>query len=232
MKKITFLLALIIAGSLQAQITFKGCINNLENQNFELSTTGTTNSAGTVRNTFESTPSNFTQDCPAGKCEIRIIWNIANARWEIQLDNDGPETNPDYTTAVLYYNTTASFPNPPDLSLGTWHENSTETQGTCGGNLTDLNGVLTGDVQNSTTLSVEEVLQKSIKIYPNPASKFLTIESGLVAIESVSIVNILGKHILSTKNYSKINVEHLAGGLYFISIKTDKETIVKKIAID
>lgn len=128
-----------------AQITFRGCTTVLGAQNFTLIQTGTTNDAGTIRNTYESMPADFTQSCPAGVCEIRIMWNTGTSRWEVQLDNDGPVGAADYTTACLYFNTSASFPNPPDLSLGSWQDCS-------GGNCPVSQFVtMSGDVQSSVS---------------------------------------------------------------------------------
>ncbi|MEO1216892.1 MAG: T9SS type A sorting domain-containing protein [Bacteroidota bacterium] len=104
-----------------SQITFRGCTSNIMGaQDFSLTNTGTVTDGSITRNTFEATPNDFTQSCTAGVCELRIIWSTANSRWEIQLDTDGPLVTPDYTTAVLYHNNSASYPNPPNLSLGTW----------------------------------------------------------------------------------------------------------------
>lgn len=129
-----------------AQITFKGCLGIVSNQDYTFTKTGTTSHAGITRNVYETSPSDFTQSCSAGNCELRIIWDNGQSRWEIQLDNDGPANSPDYTTAELYVNTAASYPNPPDLSLGTW-----ESIGFC----PDAVSTLSGDVQSSTTLPVE-----------------------------------------------------------------------------
>ncbi len=147
---LVYIFSVVLCGNSFSQITFRGCTTNgLGNQDYTLSNTGTTNDGGTVRNTFESTPSDFGQGCPAGVCEIRMIWNISASRWEVQLDNDGPVGTPDYTTSPLYFNTTASFPNPPDLTLGTWADAS---GGACPiGELVTLSG----DVQSSITLPVE-----------------------------------------------------------------------------
>ena len=146
MKKLLLICLISFLGNpfLNAQITFQGCTSNaLGAQNYILVVTGTTNDAGTIRNTYESNPTDFTQGCPAGVCEIQIKWNIGASRWEVQLDNDGPVGNPDYTTACLYYNTSPSFPNPPDLTLGSWLD--------CSGGLCPVGQLvtLTGDVQST-----------------------------------------------------------------------------------
>ena len=126
-------------------------------QNFVLTNTDTINDAGTIRNTYESTPLNFGQSCPAGVCEIRIIWNDVADRWEIQVDNDGPINTPDYTTGVLYFSTTASSPNPPDIASGSW-----QSAGFCPGAISTMNG----DVDDGTTLSIElvNVVENTINI--------------------------------------------------------------------
>lgn len=153
MKQLLFFL--IFFGGLSqfssAQITFRGCVSALGAQDYTLFATGTTNDAGTIRNTFESTPADFTQSCPVGVCEIRIMWNIGAARWEISLDNDGPLGTPDYTTLCLYFNTSPSFPNPPDLTLGSWQD--------CSGGLCPAAQmtIMSGDVQNAISSGTPEI---------------------------------------------------------------------------
>jgi len=142
MKHLLYILCIIATFSYNstAQITFRGCIPGLSAQDYTLTLTGTTNDAGTIRNTYEALPGDFSQSCAAGVCEIRIMWNIALSRWEIRLDNSGPPLN--YADFLLYYNTTPSFPDPPDMSLGTWIDG-----GLCGGNGTIT--TMTGNVQST-----------------------------------------------------------------------------------
>lgn len=62
MKKLLFIYSILLLGNsfLSAQIIFRGCTNNaLGNQDYTLVGTGTTNDAGTIRNTFESNPTRF-----------------------------------------------------------------------------------------------------------------------------------------------------------------------------
>ncbi|MBU2939638.1 T9SS type A sorting domain-containing protein [Lacinutrix sp. C3R15] len=210
---ITFLFFLAAIFNLNAQITLHGCETVLSNQDFVLNNTGTIDDGATIRNTFESTPSDFSQSCSAGVCELRIIWNTSAFRWEIQLDNDGPLGTPDYDTAVLYYNTTASTPNPPDLTLGTW----VDANSFCGGNgsLT-----LTGDVQSST-LSINTFdLQSKIKLYPNPSINYLQV-SGLTKTEYYRLFNVLGAEVNNGRvsNNGKIDTSNLTNGLYFLKFE-------------
>ncbi|MCB0538182.1 MAG: DUF4465 domain-containing protein [Bacteroidetes bacterium] len=60
-------------------------------------------------------------------------------------------------------------------------------------------------------------------IYPNPTTDFIKIETPNLS-GNLNIVNMLGNQVYATKHqeFSRINVESLAKGTYFISI-TDKE---------
>ena len=68
-----------------------------------------------------------------------------------------------------------------------------------------------------STLSVEDETQLAISIYPNPTNDKLFIQ-GLSDATEVSIYNILGKEVISTKNTSNINVKALPKGVYIIRI--------------
>ena len=117
------------------QIQFEGCRNLITSGNFSytLNQTGSTNDGGIIRNTYNNqAESPASVSCSAGVCYFSISWNTILNRWEIILDPSG-------TNYLLYINTTASYPNPPSLTLGGW----TNEQG-CSNIL-----VLTGDVQNT-----------------------------------------------------------------------------------
>ncbi|MFK7797784.1 MAG: choice-of-anchor D domain-containing protein, partial [Aureispira sp.] len=139
--------------SLQAQINFQGCTAEFGTTTYVFFNTSTTNDGGTIRNTYETTPIDGTQPCNGlgfGFCEFRIIWSVANSRWEFQI-TDG------VSFFMIYSNTSPSAPNPPDLTLGTWIENTANTGGACGGNGTASISTLTGDIQNSVGGGAPEI---------------------------------------------------------------------------
>ncbi len=73
-----------------------------------------------------------------------------------------------------------------------------------------------------------------IKIYPNPAKNYLQIKSSKLKIYNCSIFNIYGQMmdipIKKDKNNLLIyNTTNLQKGIYFIKLRTDKGTIIKKI---
>jgi hypothetical protein len=165
-KILTFSLFLFVTLINAQTITFKGCLPLFDDQNFVFTQTGTD---GTGRNIYITTPADGLQDCGGlGFCEFKIQWSVANNRWEFLADdNDGTFT----TTNLIFYNTSASTPNPPSLALGSWIENTTVTSGGCGGNLTPNNATMTGGVQDTVLGNDQFVLENSIVVYPNPTIK-------------------------------------------------------------
>ncbi len=77
----------------------------------------------------------------------------------------------------------------------------------------------------------------NIKIYPNPASSFITIEleNNQNAVWDVSLINIKGQEILHkriTDSKFIINIKDFPTGVYFIQLSKDKaEKLIKKIII-
>lgn len=143
----SLLLLLFFSSLANAQITYEGCFPEMNNGggSYETFTFFQTSSGGTpVRNTYETTPIDGGQPCNTcfgfGYGELRIIWDAGDNRWELELTGDGT------TWFTIFYNASASAPNPPDLSLGTWVENVSVTSGGCGG---DGINSLTGNVQSS-----------------------------------------------------------------------------------
>jgi len=133
MKNINVFLFLLFAQLSFAQITFNGCHVLFEDQDYIFEIVGTDM---TGRNIYETIPIDGEQDCPGlGICEFRISWSTVNSRWEfIADDGNGDFSNP----YLLYYNTTATTPNPPGLTEGTW----VSTQMECD-DLTPSNAVFT-----------------------------------------------------------------------------------------
>lgn len=87
----------------------------------------------------------------------------------------------------------------------------------------------------SEALGVEDNLLLLTKIYPVPTSDFITVESEKYDIESISFMDIYGKTISTYDVENPINtidISNFADGIYFISIKSDKGLINKKIIIE
>ena len=84
-------------------------------------------------------------------------------------------------------------------------------------------------------LSVEKFVNENFKIYPNPATDYVSIEqkeTGGVTLQSVQILDSSGKWIKSIKNnFNQIDVSNLSKGMYLFVIQTDKGNKIEKIVI-
>ncbi|AXT18900.1 T9SS C-terminal target domain-containing protein [Flavobacteriaceae bacterium AU392] len=220
--QILILFFILIYSSINAQITFNACNSLLENQDYTFNQISTD---ATGRNVFETNPVDGNQPCGGiGVCEFRIAWNDTESRWEIFAD-DGNGTFTD--TFILYTNTEASSPNPPDLTLGTWIENTSVTQSLCGGIST-----LIGDVQGETLSTSDADFNNQIEIFPNPASQFITINGNRNQVDEIIFYDIHGRLIFS-ENYNNeaLDISRLTPGLYFARFVSDERELVKKLIV-
>ncbi|SDQ86164.1 Por secretion system C-terminal sorting domain-containing protein [Chryseobacterium soldanellicola] len=220
--KALYLLCLALGSSAFAQtITFKGCYNLFDNQPYILTKTGVD---AYNKNIYITTPVTGDQDCGGlGTCEFKIQWNNALTRWEFLADSgNGTFVNP----YLIYYNSTGNNAalNPPSNTVGTWIENTTVTNGDCGGNLTGANSTMTGDV-HTTVLGTTDLMTKSkIQIFPNPVAEIISV-SGIDDAQSVQIYNMTGQLVASEIFNKKINVSKLTSGVYLLRIKTKDSQI-------
>ena len=225
MKKLLFFV--LLSSMMNAQtITFKGCLPLFDDQNFIFNKTGTDASG---RNIYVTTPIDPAQDCSGlGTCEFMFQWNSTTNKWEFLADTgNGDFVNP----YLIYSNSSASAPNPPDLTLGTWEENTAVTNSECGGNLTAVNATLTGEVQ-STVLSTADLDQLDFKAYPNPVKDNL-IFSGNLKIKSIELISYAGQKLAELKLINgKVNLSHLKKGFYILKLNTDKGEKTIKIIKD
>lgn len=86
------------------------------------------------------------------------------------------------------------------------------------------------------TLSIEKFVEKNFKIYPNPATEYVSIEqkeTNGVTLQSIQILNSSGKWIKSVKeNFNQIDVSGLSKGMYLFVIQTDKGNKTEKVVIN
>ena len=123
---------------------------------------------------------------------------------------------------LIYYNSTGnnSASNPPSNSVGTWEENSLETEDACGGALTSSNSNMTGDV-HTTTLAVNDLSKGKIQIFPNPVTDFINV-SGIENAQNIIISNVAGQEVVRAEFKDQLNVSKLSKGIYFLRINDSK----------
>ena len=81
------------------------------------------------------------------------------------------------------------------------------------------------------SLSVkDEYLEAQLKVYPNPTSESINIQTELV-IKSIELYSIRGNKVLQTEQ-SKVDVSGLATGTYIVKINTEVGVISKKLIIN
>ena len=89
--------------------------------------------------------------------------------------------------------------------------------------------------EGSSTLSTNDFsLTNVFKIYPNPATDVITVKSNQNPIETVSIIDVLGRQVLNYKNDSQfkevtLDVSNLPDGTYALKINTLRESHTKFI---
>ncbi len=88
-------------------------------------------------------------------------------------------------------------------------------------------------VFNNTELGVEDVLNASVSVYPNPTKEQLTVFVSEGNISSIKVFDLLGREVIQIQgNQSQsqqINLSHLSNAVYFVEIKTPLGKVVKRI---
>lgn len=91
-------------------------------------------------------------------------------------------------------------------------------------------------VASTTLLSVDNMAQKtleSVRIYPNPAKDILTIElPHKVKGFSFEITDLLGHILIKEENQTKIKTSGLPNGVYLGVLKSEDQTVIRKILIE
>ncbi|CDF80454.1 conserved hypothetical protein [Formosa agariphila KMM 3901] len=88
-------------------------------------------------------------------------------------------------------------------------------------------------LQQDNTQSVDDVLASNFKVYPNPASDYINIESKNVKVSSVDLYNILGAKVLSSGLIqNRVNVSNLSKGVYLMKINSVDGSVTKKVVIE
>tara|TARA_B100001758_G_scaffold245090_1_gene257507 strand:- start:1625 stop:3049 length:1425 start_codon:yes stop_codon:yes gene_type:complete len=80
----------------------------------------------------------------------------------------------------------------------------------------------------SGQVSVNNIKDTDLNIYPNPAQNILNIEGDY---KSLNIYDIYGKLVLSTEQEINIDISNLASGVYALEINTKQGKITEKITI-
>lgn len=86
----------------------------------------------------------------------------------------------------------------------------------------------------TSTIGINEIKKKDeLSVYPNPAKDMLNVECLMVNgnTNSYKITNTLGELILQGSAPQSVNISALPNDIYFLEIKSEKESFIKKIII-
>ena len=137
-------------------------------------------------------------------------WNIQYRPQGGQLSTASSNTN-SYTITGLTSNTTYQI----------------QVQANCSdGNLSDWSPAI-----NVTTTGIENWLENSVTLYPNPAKEYVDIRvDGDLNVSMMEVYDVYGKLINAMnviENPTRINVSGLANGMYFVRVTTEAGMVTK-----
>ncbi len=81
------------------------------------------------------------------------------------------------------------------------------------------------------TVKQNDLVGSSVSIFPNPSNDFIEIKSEISGNSNIVIYNAFGQLMLtkiSDAEKTKVDVQALASGVYFVQIKTNEYTITRK----
>ena len=87
----------------------------------------------------------------------------------------------------------------------------------------------------TTSISINNALDFSTKIYPNPANNKLTIENNNFIISSIELFDISGKSIVVKRvdeMTTILDISNLYNGIYFVKVNSNQSSIIKKLIVD
>jgi len=85
-------------------------------------------------------------------------------------------------------------------------------------------------VMVNVTLKTDAFVLNSVRIFPNPTSSVLYIQTNNnVEVDRIVIYDLMGKTILTiTTNYTQLDVANVAPGMYLIEVRCGAEKLVRK----
>lgn len=106
-----------------------------------------------------------------------------------------------------------------------------------GGEITFYTAVIAANANNGTSgdevvtasatfshssIGIDEIESISLRIYPNPSSDFIRVDSNNKIHDDLSVTffNSIGQAVLKTNTADRINVQSLDAGVYFLELKT------------
>lgn len=100
--------------------------------------------------------------------------------------------------------------------------------GTSGDHLYTNNLTIPFNVTSSTDIATKN----QIKVYPNPVSNILRLESGTERIKSYQLYNLSGQLLRSGFNEQELDMSTFLNGLYLLRLETNQGVLHQKIVVE
>lgn len=100
--------------------------------------------------------------------------------------------------------------------------------------VTENGCVTSSDCITVASLSLEEISESNFSIYPNPSSNKVTIETGEILINSITLVDLNGKEmmqVLPSGAVTELQLNDIQTGFYFVTIQTETKTYTKRLSV-
>lgn len=144
------------------------------------------------------------------------------------------DPNNNYALVDFY---TTTLPEGQDFTIVTPTEVAPQLLVQCGFSVTGINANPVDEAANGNVvvipanLSVNTFETANIKVYPNPTSSTITVDSANV-IDNIAIINSLGQRVLTVSPASSsatIDVSSFQSGLYFVKTTIEGKVSVSKV---
>jgi hypothetical protein len=151
---------------------------------------------------------------------LELAWDNANVDgWNVQWRVSTGTWSSAHTTTNSYTIT--------GLTGLTTYE--IQVQADCGNNnLSDWSASIT---ETTTNVGIESFTENNVTLFPNPAREYVDIRiDGDVNVTNMEVFDVYGKLINTVNvidNPTRINVNGLADGMYFVRVTTDKGMVTK-----
>lgn len=90
----------------------------------------------------------------------------------------------------------------------------------------DFNYIIDGQLE--LRLGLEDQFLNTTKVFPNPVSDVLTIDSS-IPIDSITVYDLKGTIVLHAQNSLELDMASLITGVYFVEIRSENAKMVKRV---
>ena len=205
---------------------FEGC-SSLQNV-----TCLATNPPTLEDNTVFPNPNTATLTVPCGSLEAysaqTSIWSILFAdrieesgyNVEVSINNDvwgSVAIESDCSTATLTATANEGY------EFINWNDGNTENPRIVALSSDTTFTAIFAEINESSLMDVEH---SELSFYPNPTNSKITFSS---MIESIEVIDLTGKTILTFSNAREINIESLPSGAYYLRLTNNDKAIMRKV---